>query len=173
MTHSSSIDPLTLDASVLLNFLKIDRLDLISGGWKELHIVEEVQAEVRDPLQAGRLQRAIERGVVQVYRVIDLNDIRTATDLYDRLGLGRGESFSFVAAKALGSAQAIDDRKAVKRASAVVTGVVAVTTVDVMIRALRMGLLSIEEADAIKEDWSASHHFMLKVATFGDLLNDD
>ncbi len=170
MPASSSLEPLMLDTSVLLNFLRIDRLDLIFGGWAELHIVEEVQAEVSDPVQAARLQTAIEQGIVQVYRVTDLNDIRTATDLYDRLGLGRGEAFSFVAAKSLGIALAIDDHKAIKRASTVVAGVTTLKTVDVMLQAIRLGLVSIQEADNIKEDWEKNHNFRLKVVSFGDLL---
>ncbi len=35
---------------------------------------------------------------------------------------------------------------------------------------IRENLLSVAEADAIKEDWAANHRFRLKIGTFGDIL---
>lgn len=39
---------LVLDASVMINFLAVDRMDLILNQWTAIHIAEEVQDEITE-----------------------------------------------------------------------------------------------------------------------------
>ncbi len=43
-------------------------------------------------------------------------------------------------------------------------------TADLMVSAIQAGLLTLAEADAIKEMWEKEHRFRLKITSFGDLL---
>jgi hypothetical protein len=45
-----------------------------------------------------------------------------------------------------------------------------VTTVDIMVTLLRTGVLTIDAADQIKDEWAHQHRFRMKAASFRDLL---
>jgi predicted nucleic acid-binding protein len=106
-----------VDASTLINFLRIDRLGLLTECWAKLSIVEEVLSEIAYPDQLTMLQRALDAEQISIYQVTDLSDIKLGTILYDKHGLGRGEAFSFVAAKREKASLAIDEVKAIMQAS--------------------------------------------------------
>ena len=41
---------------------------------------------------------------------------------------------------------------------------------DLTVQMIVEGLLSVEEADAIKNDWATNHRFRLTIASLGDLF---
>jgi hypothetical protein len=45
-----------------------------------------------------------------------------------------------------------------------------VSTIDVMVTLIRLGVLDIDAADRIKDDWAQHHKFRIKAASFRDLL---
>jgi predicted nucleic acid-binding protein len=158
-----------VDASTLINFLRIDRLDLLTECWTKLSIVEEVLSEIVDSDQLAILQKALDAESINIYRVTDLNDIELGTTLYDKHGLGRGEAFSFVAAKREKATLAIDDGRAIKQASRHVPGVPILKTPDMVVRAIRLSRLTISEADAIKSEWAVKYRFRLAFESFSEL----
>jgi hypothetical protein len=66
---------------------------------------------------------------------------------------------------------AIDDSRAIRRAIREVGATLEiVTTIDVMVTLIRLGVLDIDAADRIKDDWAQHHKFRIKAASFRDLL---
>ena len=158
-----------VDASTLINFIRIDRLELLTGCWNKLSIVEEVLSEIDYPDQLGVLQSALDAKSIGVYRITDLSDIELGTALYDKHGLGRGESFSFAAAKREKATLAIDDGRAIKLASRLVPSVPILKTQDLVVRAIQLARLTVNEADEIKEEWAAKYRFRLAFNSFSEL----
>lgn len=167
------MDRLVLDTSVLLNFLKIERLDLLTGLRSELHIVEEVKAEIVYAAQAILLLESLEKGEVRVHQMSDIALIRSAVYLRDTLGLGLGEAFSFAAAHALQAVLALDDERAIKRGKERFPDVKIIKTPDLIINAIRQKLLDVVEADAIKENWATHHRYILNFKSFSERISDE
>ena len=65
---------------------------------------------------------------------------------------------------------AIDDKRASKEVAARCPTLNIITTQDLMVSMIQGGLLSVAEADAIKEEWASIHKFRLKIASFSELL---
>ena len=59
---------------------------------------------------------------------------------------------------------AIDDRQAIVQARRTDQSLRILTTQDLMTSMIDEGLLGIEEADHIKDDWAARHRFRLKIS---------
>ena len=69
---------------------------------------------------------------------------------------------------------AIDDSRAIRRALEEAgfagTPLTILRTQDIVVQIIRDGALTIESADAIRDDWANNHRFKLKIASFADLL---
>jgi len=88
------------------------------------------------------------------------------------LKLGDGECASIAAALHRGLPLAIDDIRAAKKASARDTNLTILDTITLMLEAIRAGLLSVAEADAIKLDWEENHRFAKKTfSSFAELVS--
>lgn len=160
-----------LDASVLINFLAVDRVDLLheQPGLRFL-VTGHVDAEVtvRNPRRIARYQSALSAGHLHPTVVDTIEELSVFADL--SRALGEGESAAIAAAGVRGLPLAIDDRAAAKRARSVFPALRVVGTRELMVRAIRCGLLSVEEADAIKAEWEARHRFRIPCETFRELL---
>ena len=85
------------DASFLINFLVLDRMDILAGLPQfRFHVVNHVRTEIRYENQRARLQAATEGGAVTDIEITDLAEIL----LYDefRKFLGDGEAASLAMA---------------------------------------------------------------------------
>src|SRR5438093_1620649 len=99
------------DSSVLINFLRIDRTDLLTAVAARLLVTDVVRQEIQVRYQSDRLEAAIARGEFEEVTLTDLVDLQAAAT-FQAAGLGVWESFSIMAAQKLGAVLAIDDRKA-------------------------------------------------------------
>ncbi len=104
---------LVLDASVLINFLAVDRVDLIQAHPAKILVTEHVREEVTRfyPEQVARLDAAISAGIMEVFVIDDPNEIEEMSTLRSKWGekrLGVGECSAIVAAKRRGYEIAID-----------------------------------------------------------------
>jgi len=164
------------DTSVLINFLKIDRMDLIGRSPRRFLATDHVAAEIADgyPDQQNRYAAAVAAGLLDTCTVVDPAEL----ELFVRLGpgerLGAGECSAIAVALTRGHPIAMDDNRAVNRAlreSKIAGARLDVhRTPDIMIALIRAGVISIDDADRIKEDWAAHHRFRIKAASFQDLL---
>jgi predicted nucleic acid-binding protein len=104
------------DTSVLINFLKIDRMDLLGRHPSRFLATDHVESKIEDDDQRARYATAIVSGHIESCTVTDPDEIA----LYMRLGpgrrLGSGECSAIAVAIRRSHAIAIDDNKAVNRA---------------------------------------------------------
>lgn len=160
------------DTSVLINFLAIDRLDLLERHGCRFLITDHVRHEVLDHYheQSVRLKTALEQGILEEIAITDQGEVDTFIKLTSAGGLGYGECSAIAVAIQRGWTLAIDDKRAGKEAAACCPTLNIITTQDLMVSMIRGGLLSVDEADAIKDEWASVHKFRLKIASFSKLL---
>jgi predicted nucleic acid-binding protein len=164
------------DTSVLINFLKIDRMDLIGRYPGRLLATDHVESELADdyPEQRARYQAAVTAGVLDTCSVTNPAEVAFFLRLGPGLRLGAGECSAIAVALARGYAIAIDDSHAIKVAlrEAELTGVrlAVLRTRDIMVALIRASVLTVEEADQIKIDWEQNHRYRLRERSFRDLL---
>lgn len=163
---------LVTDTSVLVNFLRIDRMDLIRDLSPQFLITDHAAGEITDVYgdQLARFEAAVAAGCCEVCRVEDEAALEMFGQLTGTQRLGIGESATIAHAISIGAGLALDDRRAANEARRINGGLVVLGTVDLTVQMIVEGLLSVQEADAIKDDWAANHRFRLKIASFGDLL---
>jgi predicted nucleic acid-binding protein len=164
------------DTSVLVNFLKIDRMDLVGACPRRFIATDHVGAEITDayPDQRARYEAAIVAGHLDICTITDPIE----AELFAKLGpgkrLGAGECSAIAVAINRRFALAIDDNRAVNRALAE-AGLAGheleiLRTQDVMVALIRAGVIDVANADQIKETWARHHRFRIKATTFADLL---
>ena len=105
---------LVTDTSVLVNFLRIDRMELLGALPCRFIVTDHAAGELTDfyPEQVERYQAAVAAGHVEDCTVKD----EAALDIFGRLTgttrLGVGESATIAHAMVTGAGVAIDDRRA-------------------------------------------------------------
>jgi predicted nucleic acid-binding protein len=165
---------LVLDASVLINFLRIDRIDLIRRHASTMFITEHVRNEVTEfyPDQLARLDAAIADASVQVIVITDIVELNEVSALRSRTKrLGVGECSAIMIAVQRGYDLAIDDKAAIKQAATLFPALRIHKTEDLMLQLILGGILDVKDADRIKTDWAINHQFRLKFDSFRDRLS--
>ena len=159
------------DSSTLINFLRIDRLDLLLPLIPDPAVTDVVRGEISDRFQCSLLENALSAGQ---FREITLSTPEELTAVRDFIneGLGRGESASIVAAHTLQVPLAVDDILAAKRARKAHPKQIILNTRGMMLAAIDASLLSIAQADEIKETWQKHHRFALPFKSFSDHLTE-
>jgi predicted nucleic acid-binding protein len=161
---------LVIDTSVLINFIVVERLDLLTALPGTVCVVtDHVRGEITDdyPGQVALLLNAIEQGSIKLLRVDSPEELQTFADL-EASGLGAGERSAFAAARHRGCVVAIDDRRAIRIASRSLGDFSIVRTEDIVRESITAGIVSVAEADAFKHRWEALHRFRLPFESFGD-----
>jgi predicted nucleic acid-binding protein len=145
---------------VLVNFLAIDRVDLLVGlASHRFHITAHVRGEVTYPNQVASLNAAIHSGQLSELPTGNLAELATFAGLTTTLGVG--ESAAIAAAQHRTMLVAVEDRSARRTAESLVGQHNVLGTVDLMVRIIQAGQLTVAEADAIKRDWETNHRFAL------------
>jgi predicted nucleic acid-binding protein len=167
------LSPVIIDTSTLINFLAVDRLDLLTENPRFRFIVtEHARAEVTDhyPDQLIRLQTALDAGTIQECPVVAIDELRLFSQLAATRQLGPGECATIAAAGRPDHALAIDDKLAQKKARNHFPDLVILTTSQIMVELIRDKRITVADADAIKESWAAHCRFVLKIGSFQELL---
>ena len=111
---------LIADTSVLINFLNVDRMQLIGKHQPACVITDHVTAEVTElyPEQRERLKVALDEGHLESISVTDDIEIELFGRIQQAGRLGLGESSAIAVALTRGYTLAIDDRRAIRDATA-------------------------------------------------------
>ena len=162
-----------LDTSVLINFLAVDRVDLLARHpayhfFVTEHVRKEVTAHYDE--EVNRLNAALASNTLEEIRVEAIEELALFAQLTKEPRLGLGECAAIAAAVHRGYVLAIDDKVARRAALALSPALTVLDTQSLMLSLIRAGVLSIEDADAIKAEWETEHSFVLKIKSFGDLL---
>lgn len=164
------------DTSVLINFLRIDRMDLIAAHPASFIATDHVAAEIVDtyPEQQARYAAALSAAQISEQRIDDPAELELFLRLAAHGRLGAGERSAIAVALNRKCALAIDDSRAIQLAigEAGIAGnpLLIVRTQDIVVELIRNGVVSVEAADAIRLDWATNHRFRLKIASFRDVL---
>ena len=162
------------DTSVLLNFLKIGRMDLIGSHPRRFLATDHVENEIIDETQRATFLAAVASGHLDTCTVNDPREVELFLRLAPGVRLGAGECSALAVAVNRGHAIAIDDNRALNRAFRDAglgsVRIEIIRTPDVMIALIRSGVLTVEKADRIKDEWAREHRFRINAATFADLL---
>jgi len=160
---------LIADSSVLINFLSIRRLELLIGLPYKLLITDVVQEEIQRRHQSEQIDEAIASSRIEVVTFTDRGDLQVLGKLRSA-GLGMGEAVSIVAAAKFQAVLAIDDNKATKTALKTYPELQILTTQEIIVLNIKRDALTIEQADAIKQEWATQYRFALKIASFRLLI---
>lgn len=160
------------DTSVLINFLRINRTDLIAVLPYDFlatnHVAEEITASYQQ--QTERYERAIADGIIIEVELVNEVELETFAALTSTGRLGIGECSAIACAICREHALAIDDKRAANQAREDGEDLVIVRTEDLVVDLIEIGVLTVEEADTIKSDWSQNHRFTLRFGSFAELL---
>lgn len=160
------------DTSILINFLRINRLDLLANHSHHYVITEHVKEEITEhyAVQRQMLQKAIDKQIITERIVNTLAELKLFAMLMDTRRIGSGEC-SAIACAICGSYKlAIDDKRAVKEARKISTRIEILGTQELMVSMISEQLLNVNEADRIKELWENEYRFKLKISSFEELL---
>lgn len=163
------------DTSVLINFLVLDQVELLAKLTAyRFAVTEHVRAEITEhhPDQLERLSRAFELGIIEEVCVTDIDEVQLFAEL-TASGLGIGECSAIAVAAKRHAALAIDDRRAVKKLANLGIVLTVVNTELLLVRLIKQGMLTIEQADVMKRDWEQSHRFKLKFVSFAERLSEN
>ncbi|GAB4374001.1 MAG: hypothetical protein Kow00128_23880 [Deltaproteobacteria bacterium] len=157
------------DANILINFLHLDRLDLLGNlPGHEFLVPDHVVEEICDPVQRERLQAADRSGFLAVFSITDLEEIESFARF--RRILGQGESACLAVAKCRGFFIASDETRTFRRVAAETVGAERIlTTPDLLVLAIRAGLSTVEEADGWKAVLEANR-FKMRFSSFREVL---
>lgn len=160
------------DTSVLVNFLRIERVDLIADHSYEFLVTDHVSEEITDhyPAQQALFTSALENGALREVSVTNAEAVALFGRLSSTGTLGPGECSAIALSIHSGYALAIDDRRAAKQALRISHGLRILRTQDLVVSMIHEGLLTIRHADAIKETWSNEHRFHLPFNSFREFL---
>ena len=160
------------DASVLINFLVLDRAELLARLPTHSFVVtDHVRAEITQHYsdQLQRLEQAFSAGILQEISVSDLAEVQTFASLTAQ-GLGVGECSAIAVAMHRHFTLAIDDRQAIKKIANLGCQIAVLTTENVIVLLIQQNVLAIEEADAMKLEWEQNYRFRLMFASFRERI---
>jgi len=141
--------PLLLDTTVLSNFVKVGRFDLLR---RVFPVTLCIAAQVYDELKAGDLDSAVLEGVAAAWLRLVAPESEREVSLYREYSqnLGAGESASLAIAICRLWALATDDR--VARQAARTAGVPLTGSVGILIAAVQANLLTRAEGETLLRD---------------------
>ena len=156
------------DASVLINFLRVNRMDLIADHSHDFVVTDHVAEEVTShyPDQQRRFVLAINAGAVSQVSVSKSREIAIFESLMQSRRLGAGECSAIAMAVCRQHVLAIDDRRAKAEAQRTDQALQILTAQDLVVSMIAENLLGIPEADSIKQEWALRHRFRLKLRSF-------
>lgn len=169
MTDQSVQEVVVADANVLINFIHVGKLSVLGElpGYRFV-VPEQVLVEVDEASQRATLQAALQAGVLREERITRPDLLLIYAELCQ--ALGPGESACLVIAAENGWRIASDDRRRLPAEARARLGPGRLlTTPDLMLSAIRAGLMSVEEADAAKA-LLEQRRFRMRFRSFRDLM---
>ena len=159
------------DSSFLINFLVLDRTDLLGRLTKfHFHIVNHVRAEIRYDDQCARLEAAVENGVVTEIEITEPSEILLYNEL--RQFLGDGESASLAVAVSRRWVIAADEKGRFRRELFGRLGEnYLLDTAGALVTAIKAGVITLGQAEALRAQLR-ENRFEMDPRPFDELLKE-
>jgi predicted nucleic acid-binding protein len=158
------------DTSVLLNFLKIGREQLLTQLPEPVAVTNHVREELTVPAQRERLAALTSTNQIREIILDSLPELQMFARLMKSGRLGSGECSALTHGLLHKSTVALDDSRAIKEARKIDASLRILQTQDIVVRLIKAGQLTIQEADAIKQEWAKMHRFALSFSSFQEIL---
>ncbi len=161
--------PAVIDTSVLLNFIALDRADLLARHPKHRFIItDHVRVEVTDrrPERFARFEKAVDDKVFDLVSVSDPAELTVFGRLIAEGRLDVGESAAAAHAIVRGIPLATDDRRAKKILARFEPALVILDTESTMRDLIAGRVITVSEANVMKLDWETNHRFRLPFPSF-------
>src|SRR5216683_1940900 len=157
------------DTCVLINLLRVNRLDLLGALPPYVfHVPPEVVEEIDYPDQQQAVQTAIQQGWIQQTRLEDPLELQTFARATAQLG--KGESACIALAEKRSWVLGTDDSKGAKWKKVIsAPGIQILNTPGIILLAVRKGVLTIQQADEIKVSLE-NNRFRMGFRSFADLV---
>lgn len=169
--ESSGRQLVVLDTSVLLNFLRVGRLDLLVRLPRhEFLVTDHVRLEVTDAECARMLGVALRHEHLREERVDTPTEVAAFQQLAAVRVLGLGECAALAVAVCRQLPIAIDDKVARKKAQVLFGFEQFVGTAELVVAAIRSGLVDVAAADRMKLRWETDLRFRLGFASFAEMV---
>lgn len=163
---SSQVE-VVVDACFAINFLAIDRTDLLAELEPyRFHVPSEVEREIEREVQRRRLQRAFREGTLNRLEITDQEEIARSVEL--RSVFGAGESMAVAVAESRGWVVATDEKRKLRHLILDALGEdFLLNTEGVLVEAINQGLLTVPQGEGVRGELS-NNGYLIK-ATIAQL----
>jgi predicted nucleic acid-binding protein len=161
------------DSSVLINFLRVDRLDLIDRCSFSFVITDHVMEEISNCFseQRDRLEGGLVRKIIQIANVEAPEEFELFGKLSETGQLGAGECAAIAIAVHREYHLAIDDNQAIRKTTGLLPSSRILRTQDLVLTMIQEQILELNDADKLIQIWADQHRFKLPIKSFSELLN--
>lgn len=169
MADEETVCVVVSDANVIINFIHIEQLDILSAlpGLKFV-VPEHVVDEITDSDQKSVLEIALNNNHLEQVIITEMEEMENYVELH-RI-LGQGEAACLAIAEHREYRVASDEKRVFRRLALERIGQNRLlTTPDLILYAIRSGLVTVTEADQWKERLQ-DNRFTVKFKSFADLL---
>ncbi|MGA9241116.1 MAG: hypothetical protein WBW03_03965 [Silvibacterium sp.] len=159
------------DACILINLLRVHRLDLLGAVPPYVFFVPtEALGEITYPDQQRELTEALDRGWIQAARLDSIDELQVFAKANQQLG--SGESACLALAEGRNWILGTDDSKGAKWKKVIsAPGIKVLNTPGILLLAIRQGVLTVKQADEIKASLEVNR-VRMGFASFQDLMTD-
>lgn len=167
--RQQSPTPIVLDASVLLNFVKIGRIELLGQLGTSVVLLDQILDEVRRPEQRKAVEGAVKAGILDLQSVRDPVEVALFANLRADGRLGAGECVVLAVALNRNWVAGLQDKRARVEGQRRREDLVLCQTEDLVLKLIQSGHLTLSEADGFLVEWAAKHRFRSRLTSFRDL----
>ena len=156
--------PIVLDTSVLLNFVKIGRIELLGRLGTSVVLLDQVLDEVRRPEQRKAVEDAVAVGTLGLQSVRNPTEVALFAELQTGGRLGAGECAVLAVALSRGWIAGLQDRRAKVEGKRRRKDLAFYQTEDLMLKLIWADLgwiFDLEETDGFLGEYSTQHELVL------------
>jgi len=161
---------IVLDTSILLNFVKVERVGLLGLLGAPVLLLDQVLDEVVQPTQRDVIEEAIAEGTLDLQSVTDLKEVTLFSELRAGGRLGAGECAVLAVALNRHLIAGLQDRKARAEAERRDKSLRLYQTEDVFLRLLSFSHVTLAKADHLLVELETKHRFKSRINTFSELM---
>lgn len=165
MTAAASPGEVAADACFLINFLAVDRMDLLGGlnATYRFFVPLEVLDEILRKDEKARLAAALKSSVLQTCEILEITEMTSYTELLG-MRLGSGEAAALAIASQRAWRLASDERGRFLRTAVDRIGQDRILTTPLALSdAIRTGLIDGADARAIATELRNRHRFAMAI----------
>lgn len=166
----NSPKPIVLDTSVLLNFVKVGRIDLLGNLGTLIFLPDQVFYEVRHPGHRDAVKDALDSGILYLQSVRNPVEVEIFAELRKGGRLGAGECSVLAVAINRNWIAGLQDQRARKEGRRLDSDLELCQTEDLVLRLIRTRDLTFDEADRFLTEWATKHSFRSRLTSFRRLL---